>query len=709
MASSARIDELRKKFDENPRRYFAPLANEYRKAGDLEQAIFICQEYLPQQPGHMSGHIVYGQALFELNRNEEAKTVFETALSLDPENLIALRHLGDIARLAGDAGTARIWYQRVLEADPRNEEIAQLMLSLLAPAPVAPTPAASAPAAPQAPAVDHAAPTPLTNPVVTPAVDTGFAVEKSPDSVTMDAPPPPPPTPATSQAADPASYVSRHAPKEEELLDLDSFDLGGVPLSTLRGETPAAPMDFVPPAPADEAPSEGLLDLPASVAPEPLAEHPSDASSASDSFEADPFAIASESQPEIELAQDVSLGLPDDGTSGTFAGTSNEALGGLETFEAGVIAHSDAPTIALETESFFETPPITGSAEHFEPASPIVDSATADAPPLDAANDAFAAESFEEGNWSQPVPEPEPEPAPQSTDREEETAEAFATETMATLYVQQGHLEQAAEVYRKLVDQRPSDARLRDRLLAVEEQMARNAASAVPSLDQSLDEPLDVPLTDTPIAPAPRSYGGPTIRDFLSGILNRRAATPSADVHTSLDDGSGVDLSAPDVSAVDTSPAEASAFDVPDSAEPPVDEPVATPRATPTDTRIVQASGDTVSGSLGALFSGAEAAAADTQAAQTLADAFAPDGPDTAPLQGVPAHRASSELSLNHVFKGGGPRPSGEGDAFSFDRFFANDAAEPPASEQEATPSGGTEAADDIAQFNAWLNGLKKS
>src|SRR5436305_6149072 len=111
MGTSARIDELKKKFDENPRRYFAPLANEYRKAGDLEQAIFICQEYLPQQPGHMSGHIVYAQALFELNRHEEAKTVFETALGLDPENLIALRHLGDIARQSGDATTARIWYQ----------------------------------------------------------------------------------------------------------------------------------------------------------------------------------------------------------------------------------------------------------------------------------------------------------------------------------------------------------------------------------------------------------------------------------------------------------------------------------------------------------------------------------------------------------------------------------------------------------------------
>src|SRR5437868_7516792 len=114
-ASSARIDELRKKFDENPRRYFAPLANEYRKAGDLEQAIFICQEYLPQQPGHMSGHIVYGQALYEAARLEEARGVFETALSLDPENLIALRHLGDIAKQTDDFAGARSWYLRVLE------------------------------------------------------------------------------------------------------------------------------------------------------------------------------------------------------------------------------------------------------------------------------------------------------------------------------------------------------------------------------------------------------------------------------------------------------------------------------------------------------------------------------------------------------------------------------------------------------------------
>src|SRR5207253_9351671 len=130
MPSSARIDELRKKFDENPRRYFAPLANEYRKVGDFDQAIFICQEYLPQQPGHMSGHIVFGQALFEAKRLPEAKSVFETALTLDPENLIALRHLADISRDLGDTGAAKTWYERVLQADPRNDEVIEIMAKM---------------------------------------------------------------------------------------------------------------------------------------------------------------------------------------------------------------------------------------------------------------------------------------------------------------------------------------------------------------------------------------------------------------------------------------------------------------------------------------------------------------------------------------------------------------------------------------------------
>src|ERR671938_594836 len=109
MANSALIEDLEKQFGENPRRVFARLANEYRKAGDLERAIDICRAHVPLQPTYISGYIVLGQALFESGQLDEARSTFETALGLDPENLIGLRQLGDIARASGDVQGARAW------------------------------------------------------------------------------------------------------------------------------------------------------------------------------------------------------------------------------------------------------------------------------------------------------------------------------------------------------------------------------------------------------------------------------------------------------------------------------------------------------------------------------------------------------------------------------------------------------------------------
>jgi tetratricopeptide (TPR) repeat protein len=126
----SRLEQLRERFSQNPRRYFAPFANELRKGGDFEQAIAICRVHLATQPGHISGHIVLAQALFDSGNYTEAEQVFQAALALDPENLIALRSLGDIAVARGDLTRARSWYERVLETDARNQEIVSLIRAL---------------------------------------------------------------------------------------------------------------------------------------------------------------------------------------------------------------------------------------------------------------------------------------------------------------------------------------------------------------------------------------------------------------------------------------------------------------------------------------------------------------------------------------------------------------------------------------------------
>jgi tetratricopeptide (TPR) repeat protein len=169
MQGSPRIDELRQKFHENPRRYFAPLANEYRKAGDPEQAIAICRAHLAQQPAHMSGHVVYARALYDAGRIDESRVVFEKALSLDPDNAIVLRQLGDISRQKGDTTEARHWYTRALDADPHDREIAAYIAELTEPltesavaevtaAPVAEEPVAEEPGPPEPIAEEPAAP-----------------------------------------------------------------------------------------------------------------------------------------------------------------------------------------------------------------------------------------------------------------------------------------------------------------------------------------------------------------------------------------------------------------------------------------------------------------------------------------------------------------------------------------------------------------------
>ena len=123
MANTALIEDLLRQYAENPRRVFARLANELRKSGDYDRAIEICRGQIPQQPGYISGHIVLGQSLYDCGRLEEARQTFETALNLDPENLIALRHLGDIARQHGENEVAKGWYRRLLEVDPQNDEV----------------------------------------------------------------------------------------------------------------------------------------------------------------------------------------------------------------------------------------------------------------------------------------------------------------------------------------------------------------------------------------------------------------------------------------------------------------------------------------------------------------------------------------------------------------------------------------------------------
>jgi tetratricopeptide (TPR) repeat protein len=764
MASSPRIDELRKKFEENPRRYFAPLANEYRKAGDIEQAIAICREYLPQQPGHMSGHIVYGQALYEARQFDEAKTVFETALSLDPENLIALRHLGDIALILGDSAGARTWYSRVLEADPRNEEIQAQLANLdqaAAVAAAAPTPQSATTV------VVHAVTKPVSaEPATTeiPAVPSApipdsFGTAPTVEVVRNSEPEPAAPFIEKSTDAD-MPVTGTHASSEPphpgpSITDVKTTEIGthAAPAATAPGFQPNAPTEappidsfsleglettsFVPPTVAPQAVPD--LIVTETALPDPITEAPRAEPAAAAETPRSEAAVAAETPPsEPAVAAETPRSEP---AVAPETPRSEPVMAAETSRSEPAVAEAAATPVAAETPSnptadiplldLGEPLPAAGASEPSRPAPPVTRAPVASEPPPTAVAPAPVS-SEPPAAVAPPAPEPSAPPtspdapsdlafigmdAPADAPSASEPVAAaesgpFVTETMAELYLKQGHRDEALKVYRALLEHRPGDAALRARIDAL------TPAPAGPSIREILNAiaarrpgsrpeipkrngdgaATAAPIQEIPIAPAPESR---------SPEFQVPPAAAAAPVATAV-------ASEPPASAAASEPAAAVAASEP-AAPAPASEPSARETAAPS---AAPASAPTPVGardSISALFGHAPISDADERAAKALSSAFNGAGGQepasdagSPSIQGSPARPATTALSLDKVFGSQAAPPAN----FSFDQFFSERAtSENPAAKDgspaETSDAKSKEEDDDMAQFNQWLEGLK--
>ena len=105
MADRFKLEQLRRRVEANPASIaFATLADEYRRAGMLDEAIATCQAGLRRHPAYVSARVTLGTALIEAGRFDEARAELETVLRTVPENLAAIRGLATIdAAERGDA------------------------------------------------------------------------------------------------------------------------------------------------------------------------------------------------------------------------------------------------------------------------------------------------------------------------------------------------------------------------------------------------------------------------------------------------------------------------------------------------------------------------------------------------------------------------------------------------------------------------------
>jgi tetratricopeptide (TPR) repeat protein len=107
MAHNSRIEELRRRVQLDPASIaFAALAEEYRRAGQFEDAIAACEAGLQRHPAYISARVTLGRSLLELGRFDEARHQLEHVLRTAPENLAAIRALAEIHGRVGDYSVA---------------------------------------------------------------------------------------------------------------------------------------------------------------------------------------------------------------------------------------------------------------------------------------------------------------------------------------------------------------------------------------------------------------------------------------------------------------------------------------------------------------------------------------------------------------------------------------------------------------------------
>jgi tetratricopeptide (TPR) repeat protein len=114
--------------------YWPAVAARYLASGKYSKVVAMCREHLADEPMQLSGRLVYARALAQAGQTEAAVEQFYQVLSHDPDNVVALKYLGDAKFKQGDEVGALAHYHRVLELDPG---CAELKMAVRVPQPMA--------------------------------------------------------------------------------------------------------------------------------------------------------------------------------------------------------------------------------------------------------------------------------------------------------------------------------------------------------------------------------------------------------------------------------------------------------------------------------------------------------------------------------------------------------------------------------------------
>lgn len=120
-----------RKYQEDPTsRIFAPLAEAYRKANQVDQAIEIAREGLKIHPGFIGGKVALARALFDKQLYDEVIEELRPVVQDAPDNLVAQRLVAESHLIQGHDTEALAAYKMLLYFVPQDTEAAKIVQEL---------------------------------------------------------------------------------------------------------------------------------------------------------------------------------------------------------------------------------------------------------------------------------------------------------------------------------------------------------------------------------------------------------------------------------------------------------------------------------------------------------------------------------------------------------------------------------------------------
>ena len=120
-----------KKYHEDPTsRVFAPLAEAYRKAGLIEEALVVARTGKKLHPDFLGGRVVLARVLFDQKLYIEVIEELESVIQNAPDNLVAQRLLAESHLMLGHVPNALQSFKMLLYFCPQDSELNQIVQEL---------------------------------------------------------------------------------------------------------------------------------------------------------------------------------------------------------------------------------------------------------------------------------------------------------------------------------------------------------------------------------------------------------------------------------------------------------------------------------------------------------------------------------------------------------------------------------------------------